>query len=139
MAYNKTKGTLRGLHFQLPPHAEAKLVRCTRGSIYDVIVDVRPGSPTYRQWLGFELSADNHRMLYVLEGIAHGYQTLTDHAEVHYMMTAFYTPGAERGIRYDDPAFGIQWPIDVRVISEKDTSWEPFADVHEQLQRVSFA
>ena len=128
IAHSNAKGTLRGLHYQVPPYAEAKLVRCTRGAIYDVIVDLRTASPTYKKWIGVELSADNHRMLYVPEGFAHGYQTLTDDAEVFYMVTAFYAPGAERGIRYDDPAFGITWPVEVQVISEKDKSWEDFAD-----------
>jgi dTDP-4-dehydrorhamnose 3,5-epimerase len=123
ISYNRRKATLRGLHYQLPPFAEAKLVRCTRGAIYDVIVDLRVDSPTYLRWLGVELTADQHRMLYVPEGFAHGFLTLEDHTEVTYQVSQFYTPAAERGIRYDDPALGIRWPLEVQVISEKDRSW----------------
>jgi dTDP-4-dehydrorhamnose 3,5-epimerase len=126
MAYNTHKGTLRGMHYQVAPYAEAKLVRCTRGAIFDVIVDLRPDSPTYKRWLGVELTADNRRSLYVPEGFGHGYMTLEDTTEVMYQVTAYYTPGAEGGLRYDDPAFGIQWPLPVAVISEKDASWPDF-------------
>lgn len=119
-------GTLRGMHFQRAPHAETKLVRCTRGSLYDVIVDLRPGSPTYRRWFGAELSADNGRMLYVPEGFAHGFQTLEDDTEAYYLVSEFYTPGAEGGVRYDDPAFAIRWPRPVTVISPKDESWPDY-------------
>jgi dTDP-4-dehydrorhamnose 3,5-epimerase len=127
MSYSRTRGTLRGMHYQRAPHAETKLVRCTMGAIYDVIVDIRPESPTYLRWIGVELSAKNHRMLYIPEGFAHGFQTLTDDVEVTYQVTAFYTPGAEGGARYDDPAFGIRWPLDVTVISEKDRGWPDFS------------
>lgn len=127
MSYSRTRGTLRGMHYQRAPHAETKLVRCTMGAIYDVIVDIRPGSPTYLRWIGVELSAQNHRMLYIPEGFAHGFQTLTDDVEVTYQVTAFYTPSAEGGARYNDPAFGITWPLDVTVISDKDRSWADFA------------
>jgi dTDP-4-dehydrorhamnose 3,5-epimerase len=127
LSYNKRKGTLRGMHYQLPPHAEAKLVRCTRGAILDVIADLRPGSATAGQWIGVELTAENHRMLYVPEGFAHGFQTLADDTEVTYQVSEFYTPGAERGVRYDDPALGITWPLPVSVISEKDRSWPAYA------------
>lgn len=123
LSYNKLKGTLRGLHMQVAPHEETKLVRCTRGSVYDVIVDMRQNSETYRQWIGVELTADNYRMLYVPEGFAHSYITLEDHSEVTYSVTQVYTPGAERGFRWDDPAFGIQWPIEPVIISPKDQAF----------------
>ncbi|NJO78030.1 MAG: dTDP-4-dehydrorhamnose 3,5-epimerase [Cyanobacteria bacterium RM1_2_2] len=127
LSFNYKAGTLRGMHYQTLPAAETKLVRCTRGAIYDVIIDMRPDSPTYMQHIGVELTADNHRALYVPELFAHGYQALTDGAEVVYQVGEFYTPGYERGIRYDDPAFGIQWPMPVTVISEKDAAWPAFA------------
>lgn len=123
LSYNKVKGTLRGMHMQLAPATEPKLVRCTRGAVYDVIVDMRPDSPTYLQHVGVELSADNHRQLYVPDMFAHGYLTLTDHAEVAYQVGEFYSPGHERGLRFDDPALGIEWPIPVEVLSSKDASW----------------
>ena len=126
VAFNPRRGTLRGMHFQEPPWAEAKLVRCTRGAIYDVIVDLRPGSPTFRQWLGVELTAENHRMLYVPEGCAHGYQTLVDATEMYYQTTAAYAPTAAKGVRYDDPAFGIEWPLPVAAISAADRGWPAF-------------
>jgi dTDP-4-dehydrorhamnose 3,5-epimerase len=122
---NKT-GTLRGLHYQVPPYEEAKLIRCIRGSIYDVIVDLRPSSPTYKQWLGVGLTADNYRMLYVPKGFAHGYQTLEDNTEVFYHVSEYYTPTAERGVLYNDPAFTISWPLEVQVISDKDKSWPTY-------------
>lgn len=126
IAYNRQRGTLRGMHYQYAPHAETKLIRCTRGAIYDVIIDLRPDSPTYCQWFGVELTAANYRMLYVPEGFAHGYLTLVDDVEVIYQVSQFYTPGAEGGIRYDDPAFGIQWPVEVSLISDKDRTWADF-------------
>lgn len=126
LSFNHVKGTLRGMHYQVEPHGEAKLVRCTRGAIVDVAVDIRPGSPTFGQWVAEELSADNHRMLYVPLGFAHGFQTLLDDTEVFYLVSEFYTPGAERGIRYDDPRFGVSWPLPVSRISEKDASWPPY-------------
>jgi len=129
VSYNKKKGTLRGMHMQLAPHEETKLVRCTRGAIYDVIVDLRPDSPTFKQWIGVELTADSYRMLYVPEGFAHGFITLEDNTDVTYQVTQFYTPGAERGYRWDDPAFNIQWPIEPVVISEKDRAHAPFEEV----------
>lgn len=128
VSYNKKKGTLRGLHTQLPPYGESKLVRCTRGSLYDVIVDVRPGSPTFKQWIGVELTAANYRMLYVPEGFAHSFITLEDDTEAVYQVTQFFTPRAERGFRWDDPAFNIQWPITPVIISEKDRSHPLFTD-----------
>ncbi len=123
ISFNRYKGTLRGLHYQLAPYEEAKLVRCTRGSIFDVMVDLRPASTTYGKWVGAELNAENHRMLLVPEGFAHGFQTLQDDTEVFYQVSEFYTPNAERGTRYDDPTFGITWPLEVSIISDKDASW----------------
>jgi dTDP-4-dehydrorhamnose 3,5-epimerase len=123
VSYNYTRGTLRGMHYQLPPAAEAKLVRCTRGAIYDVIVDLRLDSPTYLQYVGVELTAENRLALYVPELFAHGYETLEDGTEVAYQVSEFYAPGQERGLRFDDPALGIAWPLPVRVISEKDANW----------------
>ncbi len=125
---NKRAGTLRGMHWQTVPAAETKLVRCTRGAIYDVIVDLRPDSPTYRQWIGVELTAGNYRMLYVPEQFAHGFQTLEDDTEVTYQVSAFYTPEAERGARYNDPAFGITWPLPAEVISDKDRTWPDYTE-----------
>ena len=125
-SYNKKKGTLRGMHYQRAPYEEVKLVRCTRGSIYDVIIDLRPDSPTYKQWLGVELTADGNQMLYVPGGFAHGVLTLEDDTEVTYQVSQFYTPGAEGGVRWKDPAFGIVWPLEVRVISDKDRSWPDY-------------
>jgi dTDP-4-dehydrorhamnose 3,5-epimerase len=123
IAFNKQKGTLRGMHYQTPPYGESKVVRCTRGVIFDVVIDLRPESPTFKQWTGVELTADNHRMLYVPENCAHGYITLEDRTEVTYLVSQFYHPEVEQGVRYDDPAFGVTWPIDVRLISQKDRSW----------------
>jgi dTDP-4-dehydrorhamnose 3,5-epimerase len=126
LSYNHAAGTLRGMHYQLPPAAETKLVRCTAGAVHDVIVDLRPDSPTYLRHFGVDLTAENRLALYVPEMFAHGYLTLTDGAEVVYQVGEFYTPGAERGIRYDDPALGIRWPREVAVISAKDEAWPPF-------------
>jgi dTDP-4-dehydrorhamnose 3,5-epimerase len=123
---NPQAGTLRGMHFQNPPHAEVKLVRCTRGAIFDAIIDLRPDSATRGRWEGFELSAANGRMLYVPEGFAHGYQTLEDMSEVAYLVSHPYTPGAESGLRHDDPAFGIAWPRPVTMISDKDAGWPAY-------------
>lgn len=120
------RGTVRGLHWQRQPYAECKLVRCTRGAVYDVIVDLRPDSGTFRSWIGVDLTEHNHRMLLVPENFAHGFQSLEDDSEVFYQVTQFYTPDAECGARYDDPAFVIDWPLDVISISEKDRSWKPF-------------
>jgi dTDP-4-dehydrorhamnose 3,5-epimerase len=122
-SYNRSRGTLRGMHFQRSPHEEVKLVRCVRGAILDVIIDLRPESPTYRKWEGFELSAENGRLLYVPGGFAHGFQTLVDDVDVTYQVSHPYTPAAEGGVRHDDPAFGIRWPEPVTVISPKDASW----------------
>ena len=121
------KGTLRGMHFQVEPHQEAKLIRCVRGSIYDVIIDLRPESPTFKRWFGVELSADNYKMLYIPENFAHGFMSLTDNVEVYYNVTAFYTPGAEKGIRWNDKAFNIEWPFEPLVISDKDRGHPDFS------------
>jgi dTDP-4-dehydrorhamnose 3,5-epimerase len=120
LSYNHKRGTLRGMHMQAPPHGEDKMVRCVAGAIWDAIVDLRPGSPTYLKWFGVELSAANRLMLYVPKGFAHGYQSLTDGSEVLYMVTQFYTPGAELGLRWNDPAFGIPWPVADPILSPKD-------------------
>ena len=122
------RGTIRGLHYQLAPSQEAKTVRCTQGAMYDAIVDLRPDSPTYRRWFGLELTADNHRMLYVPEGCAQGYQTLVDDTEMCYQTSQFYAPESARGVRYDDPAFGIRWPLAVTSISDADRSWPDYPD-----------
>ena len=124
VSINTHAGTLRGLHFQAAPHAEAKLIRCSAGSIYDVVVDLRPESPTYLQWAAENLSAVNRRMMYVPEGCAHGFQTLDDATQVVYSISEFYAPEAARGVRYDDPALGIMWPLPVTAISERDLAWE---------------
>jgi dTDP-4-dehydrorhamnose 3,5-epimerase len=127
MSLSKARSTLRGMHYQKAPHEETKLVRCTRGALYDVIIDLRPESPTYKQWIGVELSADNYRMLFVPKNFAHGFITLAEDTEVTYMVSQYYAPGAELGIRWNDPQFAIQWPIDLAVISEKDASWPDFS------------
>lgn len=121
------RGTFRGMHFQVEPHQEAKLIRCVRGSIYDVIIDLRPESATFKKWFGVELSDGNYKMLYVPEGFAHGYMSLTDNIEVYYNVTAFYTPGAEKGIRWNDRSFNIEWPFEPLVISEKDRGHPDFS------------
>lgn len=126
ISFNKMKGTLRGLHYQATPHEEAKLIRCTRGVIYDVIVDLRPESPTYRQWIAIELSQESRTAVYVPEGFAHGFQTLTDNAEVYYQISQFHHPEAARGVRWNDPAFGITWPVDQRIISSRDQEYLDF-------------
>lgn len=119
-SFSAKKGTLRGMHFQINPYQETKLIRCTRGAILDVIIDLRVESPTFKQWIGVELTQDNYKMLYVPEDFAHGFITLEDNTEVTYLVTQFYTPGAEKGIRWNDPFFNIQWPFEPVVISEKD-------------------
>jgi dTDP-4-dehydrorhamnose 3,5-epimerase len=120
------KGTLRGMHFQKAPHAEVKIVRCTRGAVFDVAIDLREGSATRGQWFGVELTADNHRQLYIPEGFAHGYQTLADNSEIEYSTTHVYAAASAGGVRHDDPAFGIRWPLPVAVISDADRKWAPF-------------
>ena len=126
ISYNKVKGTLRGMHLQLPPFAEAKLVRCTRGAIHDVIIDLRPVSLTYCKWTSVELTESNLKMLYVPEEFAHGFQTLVDDSEVFYQMFEFYSPEHATGVRWDDPAFGIRWPLDNPILSAKDRSYPLF-------------
>jgi dTDP-4-dehydrorhamnose 3,5-epimerase len=127
VSFNHSRSTLRGLHYQSAPHAEVKLIRCTRGAIYDVIVDLRPDSPTWKRWLGVELDAENRRMLYVPEGFAHGYQTLVDATETFYQVSASYAPDAEGGVRWDDPAFAIEWPDpEGALLSDKDRSWPDY-------------
>lgn len=127
IASSQYRGTLRGLHYQLPPHEEAKLVRAIRGAAYVVAVDLRPASPSYRRWIGFELSAQNRRSLYVPPGCAQGYQTLADDTEMLYQISEFYQPAAARGVRYDDPVFGIAWPLPISIVSQKDQHWPNYA------------
>lgn len=126
IAYNKKKGTLRGMHFQNPPFQEAKLVRCSKGTILDIILDLRPTSPTFKHWVSAELSEENHRSLYVPEGFAHGYQTLTEVTEIIYQVSQFYAPESASGVRHDDPVFGIKWPLEVSAISDLDKKWPDF-------------
>ena len=126
IAWNARKGTLRGMHYQVAPATETKLVRCPRGALWDVIVDLRPDSPTFLEHVGVELSAENGRQLFVPELFAHGYITLADDTEAAYQVGEFYAPDAERGIRFDDPALGISWPVPVEVISDKDAAWPDF-------------
>jgi len=126
ISFNRGKGTLRGMHYQAEPHSEIKIVRCTMGSIYDVIVDLRPESAAFKSWFAVELTAENRIMLYVPAGIAHGFQTLEDNTEVFYQMSGFYAPDYARGVRWDDPAFGIEWPEENRTISDKDLQFESF-------------
>jgi dTDP-4-dehydrorhamnose 3,5-epimerase len=123
MGFSVRKGTVRGMHFQRDPSPEAKLVRCTRGAMFDVVVDLRAGSPTFRQWCGVELTPENGRMLYLPEYCAHGYQTLVDDTEMHYMASAFYDPKSASGVRFDDIALGIQWPLPASTVSDQDRSW----------------
>src|SRR5213592_2345229 len=138
VAYNFKKGTLRGMHFQFPPAAETKLVRCTRGAILDIIVDLRPESPTYLQNIAVELTEENGRALYVPERFAHGYQALRDSTETSYQVGEFYTPGAEGGLRYNDPRLGLTWPLPVSAMSEKDREWKLLDEIEPQLrQRMS--
>jgi dTDP-4-dehydrorhamnose 3,5-epimerase len=126
ISYNKTKGTLRGMHYQVPPFEEAKIVSCTKGSIYDVVLDLRPDSRTYCQWVANELNNDNYTLLYIPRGCAHGFQTLKNNAVVYYQMNEFFNPEYARGVRYNDPFFRIQWPIDERIISKKDRAYSDF-------------
>jgi dTDP-4-dehydrorhamnose 3,5-epimerase len=126
VSYSAVRGTLRGMHYQAPPHEEAKLVRCTAGAIFDVAVDLRPASPTFRSWCGVELSAENRLAVYVPEGCAHGFLTLADGSEVSYLISEFWAPDAGRGVRYDDRAFGIEWPCEIVVINERDRTYPDF-------------
>jgi dTDP-4-dehydrorhamnose 3,5-epimerase len=133
IGFNRRKGTLRGMHFQFPPAAETKLVRCSRGGILDIIVDLRPESPTYLQHVSVELTADNHRGIYIPERFAHGYQALEDETETTYHVGEFYTPGSEGGLLYNDPALKLEWPLPVSVMSEKDLQWKPYAEIESEL------
>ena len=128
VSFNHSAGTLRGMHFQVDPAEETKLIRCTRGAVWDVIVDMRPDSESYLRHFGVELTAENHRALYVPAMCAHGFQTLVDATEVTYQVGDHYRPGHERGVRHDDPAIGIEWPLEVSVITDKDRSWPPIAE-----------
>ena len=127
ISYSLRRGTIRGMHYQAAPHGQAKLVRCTRGSVYDVAVDIRPDSPTYGQWVGVELTAENRRMIYIPGDCAHGFQTLEDDSEVFYMVSSPYAPGAARGFRWDDPAFRIEWPeTGERILVERDRTYPDY-------------
>jgi dTDP-4-dehydrorhamnose 3,5-epimerase len=128
ISYSRSRGTLRGMHYQAAPHGQAKLVRCTRGAVYDVAVDLRPDSPTFRQWVGVELTAENRRMLYLPGTCAHGFQTLVDDTEVFYQVSVAYAPESGRGFRWDDPAFRIEWPeTEERVLLSRDRNYQDFA------------
>ncbi len=126
VSFNKKKGTLRGMHYQAPPHEEAKMLRCTKGSLYDVIVDLRKNSPTFKQWFSVDLTAENRKQFYIPEGFAHGFLTLEDGTEIFYQMTEFYHPESANGIRWNDPAFQIKWPISDWIISENDRKYPDF-------------
>ncbi|MHB8778413.1 MAG: dTDP-4-dehydrorhamnose 3,5-epimerase, partial [Anaerolineales bacterium] len=126
ISFNKKRGTLRGMHYQVSPFVEAKLVRCTRGAIYDVIVDLRPESPNFKQWFSVELTEENHRSVFIPAGFAHGFQTLQDNSEVFYQMSEFYHPECARGVRWNDPVFRIDWPIDQQIISQRDQDYPNF-------------
>ncbi len=128
VSYSKVKGTIRGMHYQIAPHQESKTLRCTYGSTYNVIIDLRPKSPTFKQWTSVELTAESYRMLYVPEGFANGFLTLEDHTAVHYVVTQYYAPGAEHGIRFNDPAFNIKWPMTPVAVSDKDRNHPLFVD-----------
>ena len=129
ISFNHRRGTVRGMHFQRAPHAETKLVRCTRGAILDIIVDLRSESPTFRQWIARELTLDNRAMLYIPEGFAHGFQTLTDNAEVVYQMSREHHPASAAGIAWDHPAIAVKWPLPISIISQKDQTWPAWMEV----------
>ena len=135
VAFNRHRGTIRGMHFQYPPAAESKLVRCTRGAIFDVIVDLRPESGTYLEHIAVELDASSGRSLYVPERFAHGYQVLEDETETSYMVGEFYTPSSEGGLRYDDPRLGLEWPLPVGELSTKDEAWPPLSEIGSALEQ----
>lgn len=126
ISFNKKKGTLRGMHYQIEPYAETKIVRCTRGGIFDVIIDLRSDSKTFKKWMGIELSEENRKILYIPKGFANGFITLEDNSEISYQMDQAYKPEYARGLRWDDKAFKISWPVDPKIISAKDMSWKPF-------------
>ena len=133
ISFNKNKGTLRGMHYQAAPHPEVKLVRCTRGAIFDVVIDLRPDSPTFTQWISITLTADNHMSAYIPKGFAHGFQSLEDCSEVFYQMSEFFAPECARGVRWNDPAFGIKWPPGERTISKKDQGYPDFKSLEFRL------
>jgi dTDP-4-dehydrorhamnose 3,5-epimerase len=135
IAFNRTKGTIRGMHFQFPPAAETKFVRCTRGAILDIIVDLRPESPTYLEHIAVELTEDNCRALYVPERFAHGYQVLRDNTDTSYQVGEFYTPGCEGGLLHNDPRLGLQWPLSVTVVSDKDRLWKSLDEQREEIRQ----
>ena len=135
LGFNKLKGTMRGMHFQFPPSAETKLVRATRGGVLDIIVDLRPESPTFLEHVEVELSAENGRAIYIPERFAHGYQALADNTETSYQVGEFYTPGVEGGLMYNDAHLGLRWPLPVAVISDKDAGWRSFTEVESELKR----
>jgi dTDP-4-dehydrorhamnose 3,5-epimerase len=126
LSFSALRGTLRGMHFQAPPYGEVKIVSCVRGAIWDVILDIRPNSPSFGQWMGIELTSENRCQVYIPEGFAHGFISLSDNAEVRYLISAFYEPSSACGIRYDDPTFAIQWPLPVAAISDKDRAWPDY-------------
>jgi dTDP-4-dehydrorhamnose 3,5-epimerase len=130
ISFNKKRGTIRGMHYQTEPYSETKVIRCTMGAIYDVALDLRPTSPTRHRWIAVRLNAGNHRMIYIPEGVSHGFQTLQDNTEVFYQMSEKYRPECSRGVRWDDPAFGIRWPFEVSSISKKDSSY-PYVEGQE--------
>jgi dTDP-4-dehydrorhamnose 3,5-epimerase len=134
IGFNRAKGTIRGMHFQYPPAAETKLVRCSRGAVLDIIVDLRPESPTFLQHITVELTADNHRGIYIPERFAHGYQALNDNSETTYQVGEFYTPGTEGGLLYHDPRLALDWPLPVTAISDKDLQWKPLAEAEDEIR-----
>jgi dTDP-4-dehydrorhamnose 3,5-epimerase len=131
LSSSSRRGTLRGMHFQRPPHGEVKLVECARGAIWDVIIDLRPASPSFGRWQAFELNDENRRQLYIPKGFAHGFQSLSDAAEVRYLISEFYEPSAASGVRHDDPAFAIPWPLPVTAISPKDKDWPDYVSMRD--------
>ena len=126
ISFNRKRGTLRGMHYQIAPYQETKIIRCTRGAIYDVIIDLRPDSPTFTQWIAVELTHENRQMIYIPGGFAHGFQTLADNTEIFYQISEFYAPEYAQGVRWNDPAFGIQWPEDHRILSDRDSNYPDF-------------
>jgi dTDP-4-dehydrorhamnose 3,5-epimerase len=126
VSYNRKRGTMRGMHYQAAPHEETKLVSCSRGEIYDVVIDLRPDSPSYRRWISTSLTADNGHLLYIPRGCAHGFVTLTDDAVVDYQISDFHHPESASGVRYDDPAFGVEWPMEPVVINARDRAWPAY-------------
>ena len=132
ISYNKKRGTVRGLHFQIPPYEEIKLIRCTKGKIFDVVIDLRPFSRTYTEWVSIELSDQNRKMIYVPEKFAHGFQTLEDNTEVYYQMSEYYKPESARGVRWDDPLFSIKWPIAVATMLKRDAE---FSNYSKEIQK----